>query len=351
MPSTRQPYGRSRRVPPTMRIPFNDLGRAVDPIRAEVDAAVRRVIDSGWYLRGRETAAFEEEWADYCGQAYCVGCNSGTDALTLAAAALSLERAEVQANTLPLTAIGLHRAGVEVAVAEVGEDGRLAQPTPHSVPVLLFGRPPTPSEAGARLFDAAHSHGWRPPAHATACWSFYPTKTLGALGDAGGVTTHDEGLAQAMRDLSGRDDRFYSGRQLTSRLDEIQAAVLRVKLRRLDSWIEERRAIASWYRRRLPDSVAPVSRSDEDLQHLFVVRTRERDRLARALAEAGVETKVHFPVPLHRYDAPWGRPGRDLPGADRWCGEILTLPCFPGLTRREVEGVCEVVERAVAGPG
>src|SRR3954467_12314831 len=119
-------------------IEFCDLHRALAPIRADVERAVNRVVGSGWFLRGREIAAFEEEWAAYCGQAYCVTCNSGTDALTLAAMALGLPEAEIQANTLPLTAIGLNRSFAKVAVREVGVDGRLEEITPFSVPVLLY---------------------------------------------------------------------------------------------------------------------------------------------------------------------------------------------------------------------
>jgi dTDP-4-amino-4,6-dideoxygalactose transaminase len=321
-------------------VPFCDLSRAVSPIRQEIETAIQAVIDSGWFLRGPQTEAFEEEWAAYCGQRYCVACNSGTDALTLAATALGLRMAEVQANTLPLTAIGLQRAGVEVRVVEIGSDGRLAQVTPQSVPVLLYGRAATEAESTSVLFDAAHAHGWKPPLHASACWSFYPTKTLGALGDAGAVTTNDEGLAQSMRDLSGRDDRFYNGRQITSRIDEIQAAVLRVKLRKLDGWLAERRAIAERYRARLPDALTPVGIAPEDFHHLFVVQSDTRDALATGLAAAGIATKVHFPTPLNRYDAPWGQPGEGLAEADRWCGRILSLPCYPGVSMAEIDRVC-----------
>ena len=324
-------------------IDFCDLSRAQSPLRSDIDAAISRVIDSHWYLRGKETAAFEEEWAAYCGQAHCVTCNSGTDALTLAAMALNLRRADVQANTLPLTAIGLQRGGAEIVVAEVDDSGRLASLTEDSVPVLLFGRLPSQAEAGARLFDAAHAHGWKPPAEAAACWSFYPTKSLGGLGDGGAVTTNDEGQAEAMRELSGLDDRFYSGRQLTSRMDEIQAAVLRVKLRRLDEWIDERRAIAARYRAQLPATVRPISDSPGDLHHLYVIRAPDRDGLKRHLSAAGVATKIHFPTPLNRYDAPWGVTATGTSTADRWCASILTLPCYPGLTVPEIDRICEHV--------
>jgi dTDP-4-amino-4,6-dideoxygalactose transaminase len=255
-----------------------------------------------------------------------------------------MRRAEVQANTLAMTAIGLHRGGAEVSVRDVDQEGRISELTPSSVPVLLFGRRPSAPESTAILFDAAQAHGWRPPPHAAACWSFYPTKTLGALGDAGAVTTNDEGLARAMRDLSGRDDRFHRKRQITSRMDEIQAAVLRVKLRLLDEWLEERRAIASWYRSGLPATLMPIG-SEMDFHYVFVVRASHRGSLVELMEEEGVETKVHFPHPLHRLDGPWQIPSPDMPNADRWCEEILSLPCFPGLTKQEVDRICAAAER------
>src|SRR5262245_1112937 len=309
-------------------IPFNDLKRIHEPIRAELDGAMARVLDSSWFLRGREVEAFEEEWADFCGQKYCVVCASGTDALTLAALAMDISEASVQSNTLALTAIGLHRGGVDVKIADIDEDGRVRPDAENAVPVLLFGRKLSTSEARHRLFDAAHAHGWRPPSYATACWSFYPTKTLGALGDSGAITTNDPIAARQMREFAGRDDRLHDGRQITSRMDEIQAAVLRVKLRYLPSWIEDRREIAAHYCTLLPPWAQPVANSVNDLHHLFVVRVEQRDRLGAFLLKHGVETKIHFPEPLHLQHGPWTNPSQPLPMAEQWCRSILTLPCF-----------------------
>ena len=332
---------------------MNDLRRVHEPIRREIDAAIARVLDSGWFLRGREVEAFENEWAEFCGQSCCVACASGTDALTLAATAIGIAEASVQSNTLPLTAIGLHRGGTVVRIVEVGGDGRLRPDAEDAVPVLLYGRLPSATETRHRLFDAAHAHGWRPPPHAAACWSFYPTKTLGALGDAGAVTTNHPDVAEHMRDLCGRDDRLRDKRQLTSRMDEVQAAVLRVKLRYLASWIEERRAIAAQYRALLPPWVRPVANAPEDLQHLFVVRVDQRDRMMAFLSSNGVEAKVHFPEPLHLQRGPWTSPSGPMPVAEEWCSSILSLPCFPGLTRAEVTRVADLIARfseTVAGP-
>lgn len=321
-------------------IPFCDLSRAHGPIRADIDRAISRCIDRSSFLRGPETAAFEEEWAAYCGQKYAVACNSGTDALTIAAAALGLKRARIPAITLPLTAIGLHRAGTKVVLADIDGDGYTAKPCAATVPVLLFGRLPPAEHPAASLCDAAHAHGWRPGRGMTAAWSFYPTKTLGGLGDGGAVTTDDEGLARTMRDLCGRDDRLRDRRQLTSRMDEIQAAVLRVKLRRLDSWLQMRREIGDRFDRWLRP--IGVTLSGPSLHHLYCIRVRSRNGLRSFLAELGIGTKVHWEIPLHRQEGPWHTAGT-FRNADRWCDSILSLPCFPGLRREEIDRICEAV--------
>lgn len=321
-------------------IPFLDLARASDPVRADIERAIRRCLDRAVYLRGPETSAFEEEWAAFCGQRHAVGCNSGTDALTLAALAAGRTTATIPAVTLPLTAVGLHRAGAVVSLVDVNERGWPDGPTDDEVPVLLFGRTPPPDRPSAALYDAAHAHGWRPPAGAAAAWSFYPTKTLGGIGDGGAVTTDDDGLAQAMRDLAGRDDRLRDSRQITSRLDEVQAAVLRVKLRHLPDWLDERAAIAHRYDRAL--AITGVTLPGHSLHHLYVVRVPERDRLQGRLSAAGIGSKAHWPESLGDLDGPWRPPG-DLPGARRWASEVLSLPCYPGLTDAEVDRTAEVV--------
>ena len=327
------------------RVPFCELKRALAPLRGEIEETLRRVLDRGWFLRGPETEAFENEWAAYCGQTYCVSCNSGTDALTLGTLALGLDQAELQANTIPLTAVGVHRAGARIIVRDVNASGRLIEVGPSSVPVLLYGRAPSTADLTAILFDAAHAHGWKPPTHAVACWSFYPTKSLGALGDAGAVTTNSAELAKKIRELAGPDDLLRDGRQITSRMDEIQAAILRIKLRHLDSWIEERRRIAAVYSEQLPNSIRTVGVSPDDLNYLFVVRVPNRSDLIRYLEDLGIQTKVHFPVPLHRQDAAWRDASACFPTADEWCDSVLSLPCYPGLRQDEIERTCAAITK------
>lgn len=321
-----------------MAIKLNDLSFIHSPILKEIEGAIVSVLASNSFLRGPRTDQFEEEFAAYCGQKHCVTCASGTDALTLAAAAMRLPFAKVQANTLPLTALGLHRGGCRVQAVDVGPDGRPIAVDRETVPVLLYGRPPSAAESQCQMFDAAHAHGWQPPGHATACWSFYPTKNLGALGDAGAVTTNDEGLAKEIKALAGRDDVLRDRRQITSRMDELQAAVLSVKLRYLDQWIDERDRVAAEYNSSLPDGWHVGG------SHLFVVRVPDgrRNDLQKHLASYGIESKIHFPIPLHRQDAPWGS-DESLPGTDRWCESVLSLPCYPGLDLSSIRRIAGLV--------
>lgn len=322
-------------------IPFQDLARF--PI--DLKPAVDRVIYSGAYLRGEETRRFEEEWAEYCGQQFCVACANGTDAITLAALGLRRTTATVPATTVWYTAEGLHRAGCRINIVDVDLEGCLVSNSADAVPVPLYGRDPSAIELTATFFDAAHAHGWKPPVSATVAWSFYPTKNLGALGDAGAITTNDKSLADEMRMLAGRDDLYCSSRQIVSRVDEIQAAVLRDKLKRLDEMLSFRRQIAEWYWRYLPSFVTPVLKPSEGRFHLFVIRLQERDELKNFLLDNGVGCKVHYATPLHKYKtSPWEQ-DLSLPNSEEWCKTVLSLPCFPGLTVDEVKHVCSTISR------
>lgn len=326
-------------------IPFNDLARLHRPIRGEIDQAITETLDSGMFLRGTQVESFEHEWAAYCGQRFAVSCNSGTDALTLAAIALELETATIPANTLSLTAIGLNSGGAQVNLAEIDDDGRIASPGSDVVPVLLFGRLPMTWESSAVLFDAAHAHGWRPPIQATAAFSFYPTKTLGALGDGGIVTTNDPAVAERMRDLRGSDDQLRDSRQITSRMDEIQAAVLRVKLRYLDDWLADRRRIGSRY----DEAFEPlgITLPGESLHHLYVVRVPERDLMQSALAGFGVASKVHWSQSLCDLAGPWQMPESSYDKARAWSASVLSLPCYPGMTEEELDVVINAVTKCL----
>ena len=322
-------------------IPFCDLHRSNKPIRKEIERAIADCIDRSSFLRGRQTHLFEEEWAGYCGQKYAVCSNSGTDALTLAALAMGLKTATIPANTLPLTGTGLHRGGAEVQISEINSEGWIVSPVEDNVPVLIFGRLPEPGSPVARLYDAAHAHGWKPFQGTNAAWSFYPTKSLGAMGDAGAVTTDDESLAMTMRELCGRDDRLHDRRQITSRIDEIQAAILRVKLRHLPDWLGMRQEIAQQYNLRLRD--LGITLSGKSLHHLYVIKVKNRNGLMTFLNNRGIGCKVHWRSPLNKVPGPWMVSGT-FQEAENWCDSILSLPCFPGLTSTEINFVCDAIE-------
>lgn len=324
----------------TTTIPFCDLSRAHAPLEGKILEAIKDCIERSSYLRGPATVAFEEAWAAYCGQAYAVCCNSGTDALTLAALVLGMQQVAVQSNTLPLTAIGLHRGGAEVNLVDINAAGWPLETAMESVPVLIYGQIPTDAPV-SRLYDAAHAHGWQPPAGSSAAWSFYPTKTLGAMGDAGAVTTHDRHFADELRKLCGRDDQFYNGRQLTSRMDEIQAAILLVKLKYLNGWLEERQHIGSHYDRRL--GPLGICLNATSLHHLYVIKTPGRADLVRHLSTHGIQTKLHWETPLHQLPGPWRAVG-SFSESEHWCSSVLSLPCYPGLTHAEVDFICSTIE-------
>ncbi len=320
---------------------FCDLSRAHHSIRKDIDKAIAGCINRSSYLRGFQTQLFEEEWAAFCGQNYAVCCNSGTDALTLAAMASSLKTATIPANTLPLTGTGLHRGGTKVFLSEINDDGWMVEAKDDAVPVLIFGRLPEPGSRVARLYDAAHAHGWQPPSEANAAWSFYPTKSLGALGDAGAVTTDDEYLAKTLRELCGRDDVLHDRRQITSRIDEIQAAILRVKLKHLPEWLEMRKQIGQTYDTRLKH--LGIALTGESLHHLYVIRVSQRDGLMAFLADRNIGTKVHWSSPLHKLSGPWISKG-NYRVAEKWCDSVLSLPCYPGLIPSELNYVCDAIE-------
>ena len=350
-------------------IPFNDLRRRYLDQRKAIDAAVSAVLESGWYILGNEVTAFEEAFAAYIGATGCVTVNSGTDALHLALLACDVgpgDEVITVAHTAVATVAAIRQTGATPVLVDIdpitytmAPDALEAALTPHTravVPVHLYGQPTDMTaigalvrEGGIRLIeDCAQAHGatWAGQMAGTfgdlACFSFYPTKNLGALGDGGAVTGMDEALLARVRLLREYgwtpQDRYVSMVEGTnSRLDEIQAAILRVKLGRLDEDNRARQALAAIYALRLPPDIsAPVEhRQAWHVYHLYVVRVPERDRVRSVLAEAGIGTGIHYPVPVHHQPA--YRDGVVMAGplaeTERAAQEILSLPMFPGLTR------------------
>jgi dTDP-4-amino-4,6-dideoxygalactose transaminase len=369
-------------------VAFLDLGRQYRSIQAEVDGAVARVLRSGWYVLGAEVAAFERALAAWCGVGHAVGVNSGTDALTLALRACGVGPGDgvvTAANTAVPTVCAIVAAGAVPLLADVDPStycldpdalravlkaGRPGVRVRAVVPVHLYGQaaPMGPIREVARAFDlkvvedAAQAHGTRYDGrHAgtlgdAGCFSFYPTKNLGACGDAGAVVTDDADLAGRVRMLRnyGEESKYRNRtRGGNSRLDELQAAILRAKLPHLDAWVAARRALARLYDDRLGATglgLPSESPGTHHSYHLYVVRSRDREGLRRALEQRGIGTAVHYPRPIHFQDAyrDLGYGPGDLPGAEQAAREVLSLPLYPELADDEAHRVAAAVRDALA---
>ena len=360
---------------------FYDLGLDAPEERADFDAAYRRVMDRGWAILGPEVEAFETEFAAYCGAGHAVGVGNGFDALVLALRAAGIGAGQeviVPAHTFAATWLAVQAVGARAVPVEVDPqtfvipaDAVAAAITPRTaavIPVSLYGHPVDMDAILALaerhglfvLEDAAQSHGALYKgrrtgglAHATA-FSFYPTKNLGAVGDAGAVTTSDPALAgklRMLRNYGSREKYVHETAGVNSRLDELQAAFLRVRLARLDVSLAARRERADRYAERLAgaNGLAPPSEAAwaRHAYHLYVVRTVERDALQARLRGAGIETLIHYPIPCHLQPAfsDLGfRPG-DFPGAEALAREVLSLPFWPGMPLGDVDRVAEAVLR------
>ena len=358
-------------------IEYESLAKSNAAYMAELEAAASRVIRGGWYVLGQEVAAFETEFAAYCGASYCVGVANGLDALILSIEALDLPKGSdilVASNTYIATILAIVRAGhnpvlVEPDLVTFNMDAALlpsaiTTKTRAICVTHLFGKScrmdaiaSFAAEHGLKLIeDCAQSHGAKLGERMTGtfgdagCFSFYPTKNLGAVGDAGAVVTSDEGLVDRLRHL-----RNYGSKQkyvnryvgLNSRLDEIQAAMLRVKLAQLEVMTMHKRALAEVYFSNLPGWLElPRQRADEyDVFHIFGVRHGNRDALRQYLLDQGVKTEVHYPIPPHRQEAMQGILSGSYPIADELHATELSLPISVGHTADEVLQVCQTISK------
>jgi len=343
------------------RIPFLSLKPGEDA--TAVDTAIRRVVDRGWFVLGPEVEAFERAFADASGAAYSVGVGTGTDALVLILKALGIGRGD-EVITTPVsaayTALAVMAAGARPVFADIDPERLTIDPaavepligpaTAAIIPVHLYGQPADMTALSAiadrhglaMIEDCCQAHlatsGGRPVGSfsVAAAYSFYPTKNLGALGDGGAITTSDANLAARLSRLrnGGQTDRYHHGEPgLNSRLDEIQAAILSARLGFLPRWTAARRTIAAIYRRELAGAgvVVPPECDGGHVYHLFPVRSSSRDALKAALGRAGIETLIHYPVPIPRQPALASESPAACPVADRVCAEILSLPIHPAL--------------------
>jgi dTDP-4-amino-4,6-dideoxygalactose transaminase len=371
-----------------MNVPFLELGTSYHELKAEIDAAVSEVLVGGWYILGKQVELFENEFAAYIGVKHCIGVANGLEALMLCLQAYEIGRGSeviVPSNTYFATALAVSLVGAQVRFVEPDSKTHNLDPTRLEeaispctaaiMPVHLYG---LPAEMDS-INDVARSHGLRviedaAQAHGAkyngrragslgdaAAFSFYPTKCLGAFGDGGAITTNNDEIADKVRILRNYGSRTkyivqYKG--LNSRLDELQAAILRVKLRYLDEWNQRRRRTAALLNGSLSGisevSVPTQPNGLESCWHLYVIRTRERESVQAALKARGIGTAVHYPVPPYRQEAykELGLAKGSFPVADRLAEEVLSLPMGPHLETSEwIDELPGIIREALATAG
>jgi len=366
-------------------IPLVDLKAQHRSIKAELDAAIGSVLESGRFILGPEVQAFEREFGDYCGTRHAVGVNSGTSALHLALLAAGVgpgDEVIAPAFTFVATVAAIEYTGARAILVDVDPltltmdparlEAAITTKTRALIPVHLYGQPadmdPILSIARAHglvlVEDAAQAHGAEYRGRRVgsigdmACFSFYPGKNLGAAGDGGALTTSNDEYAQAvrvLRDWGAPEKYLHVVKGFNFRLDEIQAAILRVKLRRLEAWTELRRRHARTYSTLLAGAAVarPVAARDvRHVYHIYAVRTHARDRVRSELHAAGVQAAIHYPIPVHLQPAyaNLGYTRGDFPVAERAADEVLSLPMYPELTSRQIERVAGAVASSARSP-
>jgi dTDP-4-amino-4,6-dideoxygalactose transaminase len=366
-----------------LNVPFADIGASYLELRTELDDALARVMSSGWYIQGNELSMFEQEYAKYCQTEACVGVGNGLDALHLVLRAWNIgpgDEVIVPSNTFIATWLAVTHVGATVVAVEPDpityniDAGRIeaaiTSKTKAIIPVHLYGQTAdmAPIMAIAKRYglkvleDAAQAHGALYHGRASgslgdaAAHSFYPGKNLGAMGDGGAITTNDADLAETLKKLRnyGSEKRYHNEFVgFNSRLDEVQAALLRVKLKHLDAWNERRRQVAKIYldelsvlgdRLVLPQ--VPVGL--EPVWHLFVVRHENRDQLQANLLSRGVATLIHYPIAPHKSGAYAQNPSQHrsaaLPLAESFASSVLSLPMGPHLSESQVAKVVDAIK-------
>lgn len=372
-----------------VKIPFQDFKANYSELKGELDAAYRRFMESGWFVLGKETEAFEEEYADYCESEYCVGVSNGLDALRLALLALGVKSGDeviVPSNTYIATWLAVSHVGArpvpvepEPSTFNIDADkveSAITSKTKVILAVNLYGLPcdydsllKLAHHYGIKVvIDNAQAHGARYKGRRVGgiadveCHSFYPSKNLGAFGEAGAITTCDSSIVDNIRVLRNYGSRVRYHNEIlgyNNRIDELQAAFLRVKLRRLDDWNSRRAKVVAEYFSGLaplttkgsfsPELILPeVPEWAEPVWHLYVIRHPERDKLQKHLLNHGIQTLIHYPVPPHRSRAyaglEHGLPNQlSLPIAERLADEVISLPVGPQMSLNHAQDVCDAI--------
>jgi len=360
-----------------MPIPFLDLQAQYRSIKPEINAAIARVLDTSTYALGPSVESFETAYAEYCGAKYCIALNSGTAAIAMTLQAWGVKPGDkviTVANSFFASAEAVSEIGatpvlvdcdIDTALIDVSKiEAAITPKTKVIIPVHLYGQTADMSAImklaknyGLKVLeDACQAHGAKYDGKRTgsladaAAFSFYPGKNLGAYGEAGAIVTNEGALNETLRMLRDHGSKKKYVHELVGwneRMDGIQGAVLGAKLPHLDAWNDARRKLAALYREHLPSSVTAIGTKaeNEPVYHLFVIRSPKRDTLQKHLADKGIQTLIHYPVPIHLQpaykDKGWKK--GDYPIAEQLSDEILSLPMYPEMTEAQVKEVCEAI--------
>ena len=361
-----------------MDIPFSTFHHMHEQIRAEMMKAFEKCYDNGWFIQGTEYKKFEKEFAQYCGASFGVGVGNGLDAISLSLQALGIGEGDeviVPAHTFIATALAVKYAGAKPVLCDVCADTftidsfkiepMITEKTKAIIAVQLYGQTADMTAIShiAKehnlwvIEDAAQAHGATFHGKRTgtlgdvAAFSLYPGKNLGALGDGGAVVTNREEIAERIHELGCYGSKVKYVHDLAginSRLDEIQASFLRIKLHHLEKWTEERQAIAKTYLQNIENSkliLPKIGSGREHVWHLFVIRCPKRDHLQAYLEEKGIHTQIHYPIPMHLQKSMQylGYGKGSFPISEEIAESVLSLPLYIGMTEREIEYVCEIM--------
>lgn len=366
-----------------MTIPFLDLKAQYKSIKGEVKKAVESIFENCAFVGGKEVETFERNFADYCKVPYCVGVGNGTDALWLTLKAMDIgpgDEVILPANTFIATAEAISAVGAQPVFVDQDNDtytintgeisARISEKTKAIIAVHLYGQPADmdpileiAAQHGIKVIeDAAQAHGAEYKGRRigsigdAACFSFYPGKNLGAYGDGGAVVTNDQKLADQVRLLSQHGSKVKYSHEIAgynSRLDGIQAAILNVKMNYIEQWTEARRKNASLYRELLKDTeiILPIEKEEvRHVYHLFVVRVKNRDAVQKQLLERGIQTGIHYPTPIHLTEAykGLGIPAGTFPISEEYASDLLSLPMFAELTKKQIKEICKALKEIVS---
>jgi len=353
-----------------INIPFVDLKAQYSGIKNEIDSVIQNVLDNTAFIGGADSVAFEQEFAKFCGASYAIGVSSGTSALRLLLSAHSIgvgDEVITVPNTFIATTEAITHVGAKIVFADVNENytinpeeikKKITEKTKAILPVHLYGQPAyldaIKEIAEAHdlkiIQDCAQAHGAKYKGkRVSGGFSFYPGKNLGAYGDGGCITTDDEKIAQKVRISRdhGRTSKYEHVEEgYNERLDNLQAAILRVKLKHLEEWTSKRRENAKLYNELLGGTVETPKEADyaKHVYHLYVIRVKQRDKLMNFLRENGVSAGIHYPIPLHMQPAYKNMNFGSYPNVEEHAKEILSLPMFPELSSEQIEYIAKKIK-------